>query len=161
MAKSNRVVRSFDWVGYVLQIKDKEGKVLESYDAEPLMGEEFEFSDYKEGGEIAGVALLLHGFQQRISDALEEAKEVYDRMLEGFWYREREGVTRIAESLIRFVMEAKKIDRDVALKSLQGLSSEMRSKIVEANAARIEKLKQLIEDEKKLAEATDLGDLMG
>jgi hypothetical protein len=114
---------------------------------------------------------LVHGFKQKFTDdtmvsKLKEGESRLDacdaleaRLMEGDWDKERQVGPRPAEALILFVMEAKKITREVAVASLRSAGKEKWEAIAAAHKDKIAEIQKSLDDAKKAAQATDLGDL--
>lgn len=115
--------------------------------------------------------LPLHGLKQKMTDDTMVSKigEDGDRLLAldalwanlvaGEWEKERVGIARAPEALIRLVMELKGIDRVTSEASLKTAGKEKWDAISKAHATRVAKIQETIKAEKTKAESMDLDDL--
>jgi len=115
--------------------------------------------------------LVVHGLKQKLTDDTMVSKigEEGDRLLAldslwtqlvaGEWEKERQGVARPPEALIRLVSELKRVSRLVAEASLKSAGKEKWDAIGAAHKERVAKITEEIKKEKAAAAAVDLTDL--
>lgn len=114
--------------------------------------------------------LLVHGLKQKLTDDTMVSKigeedrlvaldTLWDQLKSGEWEKERQGVARPPEALIRLVAELKQIPRAVSEASLKSAGKEKWDAIKAAHAPRIAKIEAAIKEEKSKAEGIDLDDL--
>lgn len=149
-----------DSVKATLKIVDEAEKTLREWDCQAFPA-------------VIKAQALVHGFKQKLTDdtmvsklkegesRLDACDELVKRLQEGDWDKERQVGPRPAEALILFVMEAKAITREVAVASLRSAGKDKWEAITATWAEQIAAIQKKLDDAKKAAEATDLGDLMG
>ena len=114
--------------------------------------------------------LLVHGLKQKLTDDTMVSKigdedrlvaldNLWAQLVAGEWEKERQGVARPPEALIRLVSELKKISRLVAEASLKSAGKEKWDAIAAAHKERVAKITEEIKAEKAKAVSVDLTDL--
>lgn len=115
--------------------------------------------------------LTVHGLKQKLTDDTMVSKigedgdrlialdGLWAQLLTGEWEKERVGVARPAEALIRLVSELKKIPRTVAEASLKSAGKDKWDGIRKAHSDRYTALEAAIKAEKDRAASVDLSDL--
>lgn len=113
----------------------------------------------------------LHGMKQKFTDDTMVSKigedgdrllacdALYANLIADEWEKERVGIARAPEALIRLVMELKGIDRVTSEASLKTAGKEKWDAISKAHATRVAKITEEIKGEKGKAAAMDLDDL--
>jgi hypothetical protein len=121
-------------------------------------------------GEIAAI-LVVHGLKQKLTDDTMVSKigddgdrllacdELWERLKAGEWEKEREGLARVPEALVQFVVEVKGVSREVATASLKAAGKEKWDAIRASNLKDIEAIEKRLKEAKAAAEATSLDDL--
>lgn len=115
--------------------------------------------------------LPVHGLKQKLTDDTMVSKigedgdrllaldSLWDQLKGGEWDKERQGIARPPEALIRLVSELKRVPRLVAEASLKTAGKEKWDAIAKAHAVRVAKIAEEIKAEKAKAVAVDLTDL--
>jgi len=114
--------------------------------------------------------LVVHGLKQKLTDDTMVSKigdedrlvaldQLWTQLVAGEWEKERVGVARPPEALIRLVSELKKISRLVAEASLKTAGKEKWDAIAKAHATRVAKITEEIKAEKAKAVSVDLTDI--
>lgn len=111
--------------------------------------------------------LIVHGLKQKLTDDTMVSKigedgdrllacdDLWTRLAAGEWEKEREGIARPPEAIVVFVMERKRVAREVAIASLKQVGKAGWDGIAKANTADIEAIAKRL----KSAEAVSLDDM--
>lgn len=162
MEKKQTAKREYQFVIFparkVVEIVDKDKNVLRTFDITEL------------GDEVQAI-LPVHGLKQKLTDDTMVSKigedadrllaldDLWAQLVAGEWEKERQGVARPPEALIRLVIELKKVSRVVAEASLKEAGKAKWDAIKAAHAKRVEEIEKKIKEEKAGASAIDLTDL--
>lgn len=115
--------------------------------------------------------LPVHGLKQKLTDDTMVSKigedgdrllaldALWDQLKGGEWEKERVGIARPPEALIRLISELKAVSRLVAEASLKQAGKEKWDAIAKSHAVRVAKIAEDIKAEKAKAVAVDLTNL--
>lgn len=142
-----------------LVIVNENNEELRSFPLKRLPNDTFMFS-------------AAHGLKQKMTDDTMASKlekfdgdrllacdALWERLVNGQWESEREGIARPPEALVVFVIESKGIKREVALASLKRYTKEQWTAMIEKNKDAVEAIQKRLAKAKQEANGVDLTDL--